>query len=588
MRPVLALYGHCAGYNMRHVIHNVVLAAATGGAKASPDRSFAPPAADSEDGACDRLEIADVYLARPPTTTSGAVTGSAPPTHGSVAAAAGNGAGQPAPPSAAAATSAAHQAANASPPHVAAGKRHSAAVMFRGFDIDLDEGKEGDAAASAAAAAAARVPSRGAALSRFIRRSQNKWSTAFRRGAAEGAAGGGGGPATAADRRGDGASVAAADDRTASSVPTGATFAFLSSATFAHVVLRVIVRRDNSTSQQQEEQSVELGTVGLFSNGAVVAFGLGEEEALRVIRQFRDCERQDPILYPERGAWKALSAAERMRQPVELTAVQALSYVTIADLSALGFDMPSEIDADDGAAHAATTTARTTTTAAATDQQQQQQQIEEQEEEDGVYSDANDGDGGGGGGGGGGSSSAANSADALGGVPQYMGYFDVGELGCIVTADRTVEAQLPFMLALAEAVQVDALAAALAPVAARSHAWREAVRRSSRALCRIAPKREVRVSYLQTLRLAAVVTRAMSGRSGVFWTRRHAPQRVTYECAYEHLDVAGRLAVLQRHIETVTETVSYLGEELRHDTDERLEWAIIVLIVASLVTALVV
>ncbi len=298
------------------------------------------------------------------------------------------------------------------------------------------------------------------------------------------------------------------------------------------VVLRVRSSHDDDSNS---------AALGIFSNGAVVSFGLERSAVLEVMRLFRDCEQQDGVLFPARRGWNERPPEERLAAPLEITAVQEFNYTTINSLPQLGFDVPSEVE-------------------------ELSQQLFDDEQSGSQAA---------------GASSASSSSNSM---PPFIGYFAADSLSAIVVPAATVEAQLPFMHALAESVEVEALSATLAPIALRARTWREALENGehqSRALSRIASAHEVRTTYLQALRLAALCVR-LTGRSGVFWTQRHAPQRITYECAYEHLEVSKRLALVQRQLEACNVTVAYMGEQLRIDTDERLEWMVTLLIVVTL------
>lgn len=356
--------------------------------------------------------------------------------------------------------------------------------------------------------------------------------------------------------------------------------------TFAHVVIEVngksnSTKKENTSNIHDTGDENDRGTLGFFSNGAVVSFGLQRSTVIEIISLFRDCEQQDGILFPERRGWRHQTPEFRAAAPLEISAVQEFLYTTIANLPALGYDVPREVEEMSQQISSTTASSSPSSSASATTASSSHERSSNNSDVESLSATATD-------------------------IPPFIGYFAADSLSAIVVPDSTVEAQLPFMHALAESVEVEALSAALGPIALRSQVWRDALERDTSGcssssgtfaapsrrwlllhppLFRIASKSEVRTTYLQALRLSALCARCMS-RSGVFWTTKHAPQRITYECAYEHLEVQHRLALVKRQIETVSGTVSYLGEQLRTDTDEWHEWMIVFLILLSLYVSL--
>lgn len=166
-----------------------------------------------------------------------------------------------------------------------------------------------------------------------------------------------------------------------------------------------------------------------------------------------------------------------------------------------------------------------------------------------------------------------------------------GDEGVVSTAGGTLRLtsndpleKLPFSFGLAHSVKLDALDAAVNPVAIKVKAWQIHLAESGRLPCRVTNLRREKAKLLSIMELVNYQENTQTTPK-IFWSGDLQKYRDVFHDVAEYLELEGRKETLKEKMETVDETLSYLHEEVHVTTEEILTWIIIWLIAFELFVA---
>jgi uncharacterized Rmd1/YagE family protein len=149
--------------------------------------------------------------------------------------------------------------------------------------------------------------------------------------------------------------------------------------------------------------------------------------------------------------------------------------------------------------------------------------------------------------------------------------------------DETLK--LPFSYALAQSLKIDVVDSQLRPILIDAKRWQKDLGRTGQMTCGV---KNLRVAKA---RLLAVYDDMDFGADiqttpKLFWMPEYQQLRNVYKAARSHLEIDGRLEVLEDRAETVQEALDYLNHEVHTETNEFLTWVIIILIAIEILLAL--
>jgi len=162
---------------------------------------------------------------------------------------------------------------------------------------------------------------------------------------------------------------------------------------------------------------------------------------------------------------------------------------------------------------------------------------------------------------------------------------EAGESDMISVGGSDESLKLPFSYALAQSLKIEVVDGQLRPILVDAKRWQKELGRSGHMACGLKSLRMAKA------RLLAVYDDLDFGADiqttpKLFWTPEYQQLRNVYKAARAHLEIDGRLEVLEDRAETVNEALDYLSGEVHTETNEFLTWVIIILIAIEILLAL--
>lgn len=155
----------------------------------------------------------------------------------------------------------------------------------------------------------------------------------------------------------------------------------------------------------------------------------------------------------------------------------------------------------------------------------------------------------------------------------------------IVLENNSEDIKLPFSYALAQSLKIDTVDGALRPVLGHVKDWQKELALTGHMACSV---KQLRMTKAQLLAVYDEVDFGANVQTTpkLFWMPEYQQLRPLYKQVRLHLEIDGRLEVLEDRAETVNEALDYLSGEVHSEANEFLTWVIIWLIGIEIVLAL--